>query len=76
MEIEAADDATGKVKTVAGEGVWSVDAGNPGAIIFTPEADYAGAVTPIAYTDRRQRRAALGAGRGQRDDHARGGANG
>ncbi|SFQ24782.1 N,N-dimethylformamidase beta subunit family domain-containing protein, partial [Tranquillimonas alkanivorans] len=39
----------GKLKTVAGEGVWSVD-GVTGAITFTPESGYAGAVTPIAYT--------------------------
>ncbi len=49
VAIEAADDAAGKLKTVAGEGVWSVDAVT-GAITFTPEPDYAGAVTPIAYT--------------------------
>ncbi|SFP88749.1 DUF4082 domain-containing protein, partial [Tranquillimonas alkanivorans] len=49
VEIEAADDASGKLKTVAGEGAWSVD-GVTGAITFTPEPDYAGAVTPIAYT--------------------------
>ncbi len=49
VEIEAADDAGGRVKTVAGEGVWSVDAAT-GAITFTPEPNYAGAVTPIAYT--------------------------
>ena len=49
VEIEAADDAGGQVKTVAGEGVWSVDAAT-GAITFTPEPNYAGAVTPIAYT--------------------------
>ena len=49
VEIADADDATGKVKTVAGEGAWSVDAVT-GAITFAPEADYAGAVTPIAYT--------------------------
>ena len=45
----AADDATGKVKTVAGQGVWSVNPAT-GAITFTPGPDYAGPVTPIAYT--------------------------
>ena len=49
VEIVAADDATGKLKTVAGQGVWSVNA-TTGAITFTPEPGYAGAVTPIAYT--------------------------
>ena len=49
VAIEAADDAGGQVKTVAGEGVWSVDPAS-GAITFTPEPDYAGPVTPIAYT--------------------------
>ena len=34
---------------MAGEGVWSVDAAT-GAITFTPAPDYAGPVTPIAYT--------------------------
>jgi hypothetical protein len=47
IELEAADDASGLVRTVAGEGVWTVEAGG---IRFTPEADYTGAVTPIAYT--------------------------
>ena len=49
VEIADADDASGQVRTVAGEGAWSVDAVT-GAITFAPEADYAGAVTPIAYT--------------------------
>ena len=50
VEIVAADDATGgKLKTVAGQGVWSVNAAT-GAITFAPETGYAGAVTPIAYT--------------------------
>ena len=49
VEIAAADDASGKVKTVPGEGVWTVD-DTDGSITFTPEADYDGAVTDIAYT--------------------------
>ena len=49
VEIEDADDAGGKLKTVAGQGVWSVDPAT-GAITFTPAADYDGPVTPIAYT--------------------------
>ncbi len=49
VEIEAADDASGKVKSVPGEGVWTVD-DTDGSITFTPEADYDGAVTDIAYT--------------------------
>ena len=48
VEIEAADDATGKVKTVTGEGVWTVNA--DGTITFAPETGYTGAVTDIAYT--------------------------
>ena len=41
--------AAGDSLTVAGEGVWSVDLGT-GAITFTPEPDYDGAVTDIQYT--------------------------
>ena len=51
VEIVGADDATGKVKTAAGQGVWSVDL-TTGAITFTPEAGYSGAVTPIDYSVR------------------------
>lgn len=49
VQIVNADNSTGKVKTVAGQGVWTVDAAT-GAITFTPEANYAGPVTPITYT--------------------------
>ncbi len=49
VEIEGADDASGKLKTVIGQGLWSVD-NLTGAITFTPERDFAGTVTPIAYT--------------------------
>ena len=49
VQIVNADDSTGKVKTVAGQGVWTVNA-TTGAITFTPVANYAGTVTPISYT--------------------------
>jgi CshA-type fibril repeat protein len=40
--------AGGKTLVVAGQGTWQVNVA--GTITFTPEAAYAGAVTPIAYT--------------------------
>ncbi|MDA5094651.1 Ig-like domain-containing protein [Aliiroseovarius sp. KMU-50] len=49
VEIENADDASGKLKTVVGEGIWSVDSVT-GEITFTPETGYTGPVTPISYT--------------------------
>ena len=49
VQIVDADDATGKVKTVAGQGVWTVNA-TTGAITFTPAQNYSGPVTPISYT--------------------------
>ncbi|MFD0914909.1 tandem-95 repeat protein [Pseudahrensia aquimaris] len=43
--------AAGDPLVVSGEGVWTVDTSN-GRITFTPEANYAGVVTPIQYTVR------------------------
>ncbi|MCJ8310222.1 MAG: tandem-95 repeat protein, partial [Hyphomicrobiales bacterium] len=41
--------APGNPLIVAGQGTWTVNT-TTGAISFTPEADYTGAVTPISYT--------------------------
>ena len=49
VQIVNANDSTGRVKTVAGQGVWTVNA-TTGAITFAPTANYAGPVTPISYT--------------------------
>ena len=69
VEIVDADDATGKLKTVAGEGVWSVNPAT-GAITFTPETGLRRRGDADRLHRRRQRRPALGAGDGQRDYHA------
>ncbi|WP_299363849.1 N,N-dimethylformamidase beta subunit family domain-containing protein [uncultured Paracoccus sp.] len=47
--IVGADGPDGRLKTVAGEGLWSVD-GTSGAITFIPAANYTGPVSPISYT--------------------------
>jgi CshA-type fibril repeat protein len=49
VEIVNADNSAGKIKTVAGQGVWQVNS-TTGAITFTPATNYAGAVTSITYT--------------------------
>jgi CshA-type fibril repeat protein len=50
IRLEDADpESGGLVKTVGGQGTWTVDVVD-GVIVFEPEADYAGTVTPVAYT--------------------------
>ena len=51
--LEGADDASGKVRTVAGEGVWTVapiGANGRDLLIFQPETNFFGPPTPVFYT--------------------------
>lgn len=48
VQIVGATSPDGKVKVVAGEGTWTVNA--DGSITFTPVAGFTSAPTPIAYT--------------------------
>ncbi len=47
--VDADADSGGKVKTVPGEGVWTVDPVS-GEITFTPETGFTGETTPVSYT--------------------------
>ncbi|MBP7242088.1 peroxidase family protein [Amaricoccus sp.] len=50
VRLEGADaGSAGRTRTVAGEGVWTVNA-TTGAVTFAPVANYTGAVTDVAYT--------------------------
>ena len=68
VEIEDADDATGKLKTVVGEGLWSVNLlDRRDHLHARAELRRPGDADRLHH--RGQRGAALGAGDGQRDDH-------
>lgn len=49
LQLEDADGASGLIRTVAGEGQWSVNPAE-GTITFSPEDDFVGQATDVSYT--------------------------